>query len=182
MKSLVKIGIAGLFIFMSSFTCAEEKKSGDMAADIGTVGIPVIAGSIALYKEDYDGFWMFAKGAAYTLVATQALKYTVKEERPNGEDNLSFPSGHSSSAFQGASYLQFRYGWEYGLPAYIGAGLVGYSRVENEHHYWRDVIAGAVLATTIQYLVTDKYIDSNQVMIVPVINQDQVGIAASFSF
>ena len=78
MKSLVKIGIAGSCIFMSSFACAEVKKSGDMAADIGAVAIPIIAGSIALYKEDYDGFWMFAKGATYTLAATQALKYTVR--------------------------------------------------------------------------------------------------------
>ena len=182
MKSLVKVGIISSSIIMNYSVCAAEKQSGDMAANIGSVGIPVIAGSIALFKDDYDGFWMFAKGATYTLAATQALKYTVREERPNGEDNLSFPSGHSSSAFQGASYLQFRYGWEYGLPAYIGAGLVGYSRVENEHHYWRDVIAGAILATSLQYLVTDKYIDSNQMMIVPVINQDHVGIAASFSF
>ena len=44
------------------------------------------------------------------------------------------------------------------------------------------MIAGAVLATSIQYLVTDKYIDTNQMMIVPIINQNQVGIAASFSF
>lgn len=182
MKSLITAGLVFSLIASSYSAQAEEKQSGDLAADIGAVGIPVIAGSIALYKEDYDGFWMFAKGATYTLAATQALKYTVKEERPNGEDNLSFPSGHSSSAFQGASYLQFRYGWEYGVPAYIGASLVGYSRVDNEHHYWRDVIAGAVLATTIQYLVTDKYLDSNSVMITPVISDEQVGIAASFSF
>lgn len=187
MKSFVKVGLISGAIFSSIILFshdaeASEDQSGDIAANIGAVGIPVVAGSVALFKEDYDGFWMFAKGAAYTLAATQALKYTVREERPNGEDDLSFPSGHSSSAFQGASYLQFRYGWKYGLPAYISAGLVGYSRVENDHHYWRDVIAGAVLATTIQYLVTDAYIDSNKVMITPVINQDHVGIAASFSF
>ena len=74
MKSLVKVIITSSLIIMSSFVYAEEKQSGDMAANIGAVGIPVIAGSIALYKEDYDGFWMFAKGTTYTLAATQALK------------------------------------------------------------------------------------------------------------
>lgn len=93
MKSLITVGLVFSLMAPSYRAQAEEKQSGDLAADIGAVGIPVIAGSIALYKEDYDGFWMFAKGATYTLAATQALKYTVKEERPNGEDNLSFPSG-----------------------------------------------------------------------------------------
>ena len=40
------------------------------------------------------------------------------------------------TATQGAAYLQFRYSWQYGLPAYIGAGLVGLSLVQNDHHYW----------------------------------------------
>ncbi len=182
MKQLAKIAIFTLCIISGDMTYADERKRGDMAADIGTVGIPVIAGSIALLKNDYDGFWMFAQGATYTLVATQALKYSVRAERPNGEDNLSFPSGHTSSAFQGASFLQFRYGWQYGVPAYIGAGLVGYSRVRNDHHYWRDVIAGALLATSIQYLVTDKYLELHQVAITPIINSKQFGITASFSF
>lgn len=182
MKGFEKVVFISIAAMLSASVQAEDKSSDDRNADIGAVGIPLIAGSIALYKEDYDGFWMFTKGAAYTLAATQILKRTVKAERPNGEDELSFPSGHSSAAFQGASYLQFRYGWEYGLPAYMGASLIGYSRVENEHHYWRDVIAGAALATAIQYVVTDKYMDSNSVMIMPVINQDQVGISASFSF
>jgi len=36
-----------------------------------------------------------------------------------------------------------RYGWAYSAPAYALAAFTGYSRVESDHPYWRDVAAGA---------------------------------------
>lgn len=151
----------------------------DTAADIGSIGIPLTAGLIALAKDDDEGFVMFLEGAAYTIVATHSLKLAINAERPDG-GNYSFPSGHTSSATQGAAYLQFRYGWQFGIPAYVGAGLVGLSRVQNDHHYWRDVIAGAVLATGIQYWVTDPYGD--HLIINPSISQDSIGIKGQWHF
>lgn len=81
-----------------------------------------------------------------TIAATYALKYSVGKERPDGSDNLSFPSGHTSSAFSGASFMAKRYGWDVGIPAYIAASFVGYSRVHADKHDWVDVSAGAALA------------------------------------
>ncbi|MOA60857.1 PAP2 superfamily protein [compost metagenome] len=40
------------------------------------------------------------------------------------------------------------------MPAYVAAGAVGWSRVESDNHYWRDVIAGAAIATGFSYLFT----------------------------
>ena len=151
------------------------------AAHFGAFGIPVIAGAISLAKEDNEGLWMFAEGASYTLVATHSVKRIADQERPNGEAH-SFPSGHTSSVTQGAAYLQFRYGWEYGVPAYIGAAMTGVSRVQNDHHYWRDVFAGAALATGIQYLVTEKWEQDESLALVPVLNTEYFGLQASFSF
>ena len=37
------------------------------------------------------------------------LKYTVKEERPDQSDDLSFPSGHTSIAFTNAALLYYEY-------------------------------------------------------------------------
>ncbi len=159
------------------------KNDQDIATDIGAWGIPVVAASIALIKEDNcDGFWMWAKGAASTFAVTTALKYSINEDRPNDKDSLSFPSGHTSAATQGAAYLQFRYGWKYGVPAYIGAGLVAYSRVDNDHHYWHDVIAGAALATGIQYLFTNRYVDPKTTTVAPVLSKDVVALHVSFRF
>lgn len=76
--------------------------------------------------------------------ATYGLKYSIDAERPNGGSE-SFPSGHTASAFMGAEFIRKQYGWGWGLPAYATAGWVGYSRVESNNHYWRDVIAGALI-------------------------------------
>ncbi len=69
---------------------------------------------------DGEGLLQLTEGAVYTALATHTLKFAVNKERPDGGD-YSWPSGHTSAAMQGAAYLQFRYGWEYGVPAYAGA-------------------------------------------------------------
>jgi membrane-associated phospholipid phosphatase len=161
------------------FTAQSKADISDTAADIGSIGIPLTAGIIALAKDDDDGAIMFLEGAALTIIATHSLKIAINAERPNGGD-YSFPSGHTSSAIQGAAYLQFRYGWKYGVPAYIGASFVGLSRVQNKHHYWRDVIAGAILATGIQYWVTEPY--ENTLIISPVVSPKSIGVTGSFTF
>lgn len=169
-----------LFIcWVGLFAIPSRAEISNTAADIGSIGIPLTAGLIAIAKEDEDGLVLLLEGAAYTIIATHSLKFAINAERPNGSD-YSFPSGHTSSATQGAAYLQFRYGWEYGVPAYIGAGLVGLSRVQNEHHYWRDVIAGAALATGIQYWVTEPLVPN--VMISPDISPDSISISGSIRF
>ncbi|MCL1127546.1 phosphatase PAP2 family protein [Shewanella surugensis] len=146
----------------------------------GQIGVPLTAGIISLYDEDYSGFGEVIEGAIFTSLATYALKYSVREERPDGSDNLSFPSGHTSSAAQGAAYLQFKYGWKYGLPAYAITGLVGYSRVQANQHSWHDVIAGALLGTAIQYAVTVK--GYSLVSIIPYVGADEVGLFVSAKF
>jgi len=43
----------------------------------------------------YDWMHAFLINAGYTTL----LKEVIHRERPNGEDNLAFPSGHASNAF-----------------------------------------------------------------------------------
>ncbi|MBT8320100.1 MAG: hypothetical protein KJO90_00365, partial [Eudoraea sp.] len=49
------------------------------------------------------------KNAALSLIITQlvtkGLKANIDKERPNGEDNRAFPSGHTSAAFASATLL-----------------------------------------------------------------------------
>ena len=127
---------------------------------------------------DGEGLLQLTEGAVYTALATHTLKFAVNKERPDGGD-YSWPSGHTSAAMQGAAYLQFRYGWEYGVPAYAAASLVGYSRVQADKHYVRDVVAGAVLATGIQYMVTNQ---GWSLTAVPYFDGDVKGIFVSAKF
>jgi membrane-associated phospholipid phosphatase len=76
---------------------------------------------------------------------TGLRKVAVGRERPNEQDNKSFPSGHASNSFALAAVAERHYGWKVGVPAYLVAGLVGASRLEQDKHYLSDVVAGAAL-------------------------------------
>ncbi len=149
---------AALFFSISLTTNAfAGSKAFDDYGKGASIGIPVAAGLISLIKHDNEGLLELGEGFALTMAATYGLKHTVHRMRPDGSDNQSFPSGHTSAAFAGASYLQFRYGWEYGVPAYVLAAAVGWSRVDAREHHWTDVIASAVIANISAVLLTDRF-------------------------
>ncbi|MCJ7466046.1 MAG: phosphatase PAP2 family protein [Maribacter sp.] len=113
-----------------------------------------------LAKKDMKGFWQLGKSAATNFAVTEILKYSINKDRPQGAtDAHAFPSGHTSFAFQGASFLQRRYGWNYGIPAYAVASFVAYSRLEGIHdrHDGWDVLAGALVGIGSTYLFTTPY-------------------------
>jgi membrane-associated phospholipid phosphatase len=118
--------------------------------------LPVTAMTAAFLEEDekMEAVWQFGKSFSTTIATTHLLKHLVQKPRPVG-DNLSFPSGHTAASFAGASFIQKRYGWKYGIPAYVAASYVGWSRVAAEQHYSEDVIAAAALAIYVnEYFVT----------------------------
>ncbi len=149
--------------------------------DVGQIAIPVAAGLISGWRKDTDGLIQLGTSSLVTFGIVQGLKYTIDRERPNG-GGLSFPSGHTSAAFSGASYLHYRYGWQYGTPAYLAAVVVGYSRVAADEHFVEDVIAGAAIANIMAFILTDS-IDEN-VVIVPIFNTTKrnFGLLVSFGF
>ncbi len=102
--------------------------------------------AVAGYHRDATGLRQFGSSVLLTSGITLAAKALVDSERPNGLDNDSFPSGHAATAFSGAGFLHRRYGWKYGLPAYLVATSVAISRVENNHHRIVDVAAGSLIA------------------------------------
>ena len=91
-----------------------------------------------------------ALAVARTELTTYSLKYGIDAERPNGGSN-SFPSGHTSVAFAGAEFIRKQYGVWWGIPAYLTAGYVGWSRVISNNHYPRDVLAGAAIGILSNY-------------------------------
>jgi hypothetical protein len=84
----------------------------------------------------------------------QAIKFTVQRERPDKSNHVSFPSGHSASAFATANVLRRHYGWKVGVPATIGAAYVATARVKDNHHYLSDVIFGAAMGIAAERTVT----------------------------
>lgn len=94
------------------------------------------------------------QGIAVNLV----LKNVVKETRPDGRSDNSFPSGHTATAFLGAELVRREYGWGWGAGAYAAAAATGVLRVYHQRHWWWDVCAGAaigVLCADAGYLLVD---------------------------
>ena len=89
----------------------------------------------------YDATQAVIVNAVYTDV----LKRITTRPRPDGSNNLSFPSGHTSTAFAWATVAQAHYGWKAGIPSYLAATTIGLSRVTNDKHHLSDVLAGATI-------------------------------------
>lgn len=92
---------------------------------------------------------------------TYVLKKSVHRTRPDGTDNESFPSGHTSMAFCGAMTLHNEYGKRYpwvSVGGFAVATVVAVDRVRRNRHHWEDVAAGAVigvLSAEAGYLIGD---------------------------
>jgi hypothetical protein len=168
------------FLCVASTANASSSDHWESFSDAGAFGLIGIAMALPAYKEDWDGF----KQAGYSLATAAGIgqlgKWTIDEERPDKSDNNSFPSNHAATAFAAATTLNLRYGWEVGLPAYGMATLVGVGRVEGDKHYWKDVIAGAVIGSFAGWLFTDA-LDEN-VQIVPWAGRNEAGITVAFNW
>ena len=101
-----------------------------------------------------DRILVSATSAVAIGVMVRGLKMVVDEERPDGSNFDSFPSGHTATAFVGAEIVRTEYGLGYGIAAYTVAAGTGFLRVYNGRHHVVDVLAGAgigVLGARIGY-------------------------------
>jgi len=128
----------------------------ELAGNVLVFALPIAAAGLTLGFKDWQGTLEFGESAALAMGTTFALKYTIDKTRPNG-NNHSFPSGHATITFSSAEFMRKRYGWEYGLPAYVLATFVAYSRVEAGQHYTMDVVGGAAIGIVSSYLITHPY-------------------------
>ena len=168
-----------LFLASSAFAGADDM---DTAGDIGLVLIPAAAAGATLVKKDGTGGKQLFLSLLAAAAVTEGLKAVVHERRPDGGDQ-SFPSGHTSLSFAAASYLQIRYGWRYGIPASLAAAFVGYSRVEADEHWTKDVLAGAAIGIVSGFLFTSRYRkEPGQTFIVPAIGRNSAAVALGMRF
>jgi membrane-associated phospholipid phosphatase len=121
------------------------------------IALPIVAGGIAIYKDDWTGVAQLGVDTLATVGTVYALKHIVRERRPDGSDYQSFPSDTTALAASGSSFLWARYGWEYGLPALAASQFVAYSRVEARKHHWYDTLASSAIAAGYAAIFTTRF-------------------------
>ncbi len=97
-----------------------------------------------------------------------AVKYSVHRTRPNGED-LSFPSGHTASAFSFAGVVCGRYGFGWGGAGVALGVLTAMGRMEDRKHFASDVVAGATIGWIVGRSIAtrEERIDESTFQLVP---------------
>jgi len=137
---------------------AQAKSDGiETAGQAIAIALPIAAGGFTIAEDDWTGLAQLTATTGTSVGTAFLLKYAVPEERPDRSNKQSFPSDTAALAFAPATFLWDRYGWQYGVPAYLAAGFVGYSRVESKQHHWWDVAASAGLALGCDRLFTTRF-------------------------
>ena len=149
--------LSSLALFAAQPAGAATHHGWATASTVGRDALVVAALGIPVIKHDWNGAGQAALSIGTSYGATAGLKYVIHEERPDGSDDNSFPSGHTSVSFAAAATLEKRYGWQVGLPAHALAAFVGVARVEADKHFWHDVIAGAAIGEASGWLLTSRH-------------------------
>ncbi|MGI2184240.1 phosphatase PAP2 family protein [Shewanella oncorhynchi] len=172
-----KLLCAALFMMSgTSWAGSDLETSGDVLHLL----LPATAmGATLFYEESYDGSWQLIQAAVSSRLIVEGLKYGVSKDRPDDSGDDSFPSGHTSDSFMAATFIQQRYGWQYGLPAYVAASYVGYTRVASDQHYLEDVLAGAAIGALAGWYFTQPY---EGITVTPIAGNGVYGLYVSGQF
>lgn len=180
---------------------ASKHFTGKLHADDYIQYVP----AIAVYGLDFAGVkakhnirdrtFLIASSYLFSSACVQTLKRTTHVRRPDDANDLSFPSGHTATAFVGAHLLFKEYKntspW-IGIAGYTVATGTGAMRILNKRHWFSDVVAGAgfgILSVEISYFllpvfhnligVNDK---QTSLTIAPQINIHHYGVGLACTF
>lgn len=170
---LILLAAGCLYVLLAGLPDAQAGSNSRVAADVLRIALPATAYGMTFYNHDAEGRGQFWKSFLTSVGITYGLKLAINHDGPNGHAR-SFPSGHAATAFSGASFIQRRYGWRLGAPAYAAAAFVGWSRVDSDDHDSADVVAGAAISILSTYLFTTKFHKGME--IVPAVKDESIAV------
>lgn len=163
-------------------TLSHNQRIVKTSTDVVLVAMPVATLAGVLIAKDWEGLKQGCFTALATVGTTYILKGVVHEQRPDRSTWDSFPSGHTAATFATAGFLQRRYGWKFGVPAYVLSTYVGWGRCfARRHHVW-DVVAGAAIGSAAAYIFTTPWAKRHDFSMAPVATDTHLGLTASMSF
>lgn len=154
------------------------------STDIVAVALPAAALIGTLCARDWQGLLQGVETAAVTAAVTYGLKYACREQRPDRSDMHSFPSGHTAVSFATSTYLIKRYGWKFGVPAYILSTYVAWGRCFSRQHYVWDCLVGAAVGAGSALIFTTPFAKKHNLKVAPIADEynKNIGIYASITF
>ena len=163
----------------------DSAQVGDLLGS-GAAGVLAMGGQY-LWDKDQDNWISHARALVWSTVFSSVMKVSFGRPRPgNSDSHLSFPSGHSTTAFTTATSLTYAYGWKAAVVAYPLATFVGLSRMSDDVHWGSDVVAGAFVgfwAARASYYSTREIEEKAQNSVfMPVISPEQLGISWVYQY
>ena len=83
------------------------------------------------------------------IMSTYAIKSLSQRQRPDGSNNYSFPSGHTSNSFLAAELINQIEGMPLSIPFYLLSINTALSRINDKKHFLSDVVFGAAIGISI---------------------------------
>ncbi len=131
--------------------------------------VPILLGvyGYSLWSQDDDLHEVMGStlsAVTITGVSVTALKFATNTDRPSttwSNGHYGFPSYHTASTFAIAAVLDEYYGCKVGLPAYLLAGAVGFSRLDQQAHDMSDVFFGGALGFVVGKAVAGRHLCGN---------------------
>ena len=129
---------------------------------IGSAAVLALLGGRRGRRAAAQGLVSVAVTSAVVNIAVKRAGRRGRPDRPEDQaaerevrmpTSLSFPSGHSASAFAFATGVGHQLPVA-ALPLHAAAGLVAYSRVHTGVHYPGDVVVGSMLGTALAQLTS----------------------------
>ncbi|MBR3906921.1 MAG: phosphatase PAP2 family protein [Bacteroidaceae bacterium] len=162
---------------------SQGRKAVETSTDIAMFAPAAVGAGAALIKGDYKGLLQLGEALAVQVAVCYGLKYTVKKQRPDGSDYHAFPSNHTGFSFAGATFLMKRYGWQWGVPAYLLSGYVAWGRIYARRHDVWDVLAGAAIGVGSGFLFTRPFAKKHDLVVSPTVTAEgNCGIYMSMRF
>ncbi|WP_164110693.1 MULTISPECIES: phosphatase PAP2 family protein [Sphingobacterium] len=137
-----------------------------------------------------EAFFIYGTSQLLAAAVVVPSKYLIGEQRPDGSNNLSFPSGHAATAFSSAHFMYKEYrdrNFWLSVSGYPFAAFTGIYRVINNKHWASDVVAGAgigIISTELAYLLYPRFSSlfdgkdkKNSVTVMPFYQQNKAGVS-----
>jgi membrane-associated phospholipid phosphatase len=167
-----------------------ERRAAWVGNTGNVLGNPVLIGAtvgslfFVSYRTKHDRFRAMSFDLAQGVVLDSLILIGIKEatgrDRPDGSNDLAFPSGHASSTTMAATVISHYYP-KAAIPAYLAAGFTAFSRIERNKHWLSDVVGGVtqgyIIGSTVVRRKTPFQV--GRVTWMPTFSRSGVGVVAS---